>query len=83
MSDIKTTLELFKEMMSGKVTLGHAIAVRLRGKVFVFRNKKKSRRNSKVKLGKLIEVYPGGRHAYYESTVGRVRKPLNHNTPIL
>ena len=30
----------------------------------------------KVVLGKLIRVTPGGRHAWYESNVGIIRKPI-------
>lgn len=33
-------------------------------------------RKEKVVLGELVRVTPGGRHAYYESNVGLIRKPI-------
>lgn len=30
-----------------------------------------------VRIGKLISVCPGKRHAWYESNVGIIRKPVN------
>jgi hypothetical protein len=30
----------------------------------------------KVELGKLIKVTAGGLHAWYESNVGKIRKPI-------
>lgn len=30
----------------------------------------------KIKVGKLIRVTPGKRHAYYESNIGEIRKPI-------
>lgn len=35
-----------------------------------------SSKKVKVKVGKLIRVTPGGKHGWYESNVGLVRKPL-------
>ncbi len=34
------------------------------------------KRKKKVKIGKLINVTPGRRHAWFESSVGPVRKPV-------
>lgn len=35
-----------------------------------------SPKNLAVHLGKLVKVTPGGRHAYYKSNFGLIRKPL-------
>jgi hypothetical protein len=33
-------------------------------------------KKSKLKVGKLISICPGKRHAWYESAMGPIRKPL-------
>lgn len=33
----------------------------------------------KVQVGVLVRITPGGRHAWYESNVGLIRKPLHQN----
>lgn len=35
----------------------------------------------KVIVGKFIRTCPGKRHAWYESNVGQIRKPLSGDTP--
>lgn len=39
------------------------------------------REKVKVKVGKLIKITSGERHAYYESNVGIIRKPLIKSNP--
>lgn len=34
------------------------------------------RRQDNIKLGKQLSITPGGRHAWFETPKGRVRKPL-------
>jgi hypothetical protein len=35
-----------------------------------------SRDSLRFKVGKLIRITPGGRHAWYESNIGPLRKPF-------
>ena len=39
------------------------------------RQKKQWANRPRVKLGAMVRVTPGGRHAFYESNVGLIRKP--------
>lgn len=34
------------------------------------------RKKTKVSLGNVISICPGGRHAWYNSNVGKIRKPI-------
>lgn len=39
---------------------------------------RKDSANSKVRVGNLHHVCAGGRHGYFESGVGLIRKPINN-----